>query len=377
MSSESTGLITREPRHRETIERWRAFWALEDVGRPLWLAMTLPGTFAVSFLGYPMIPFLKEKERQLRGELAFLGLRERLQLGDDFVPHLQPHQGTSVFASAFGCPVSYFDHTLPWAHPVIGADDPPERVYDLPAPKVTDGQLGDMLDFTRHFVAETQGRYPIAQTDLQGPLDTAYLVWDSCSFMTAMYTNPKEVHHLMRLVTDLIVAFVKEQRALSPEFIPCHFPPLYLPDGEGIAISEDCLAVIGADLYREFALPYNNELSEEFGGLFVHSCGAFGHQLENLKRIRNLRGLNFGATEMAFEPVWEEFGGRTAVVPHLGLNKDIHFDDMLDYVRHVLSVRTTDRGLCVVLAPTDPAAVGDPVGFAATMRAAYELAEVG
>ena len=57
--------------------------------------------------------------------------------------------------------------------------------------------------------------------------------------MVAMYTNPKEVHHLMRLMTDLIIAFVKEQRARSPEFLPCHFPPVWLPDGQGIAISED------------------------------------------------------------------------------------------------------------------------------------------
>jgi hypothetical protein len=75
------------------------------------------------------------------------------------------------------------------------------------------------------------------------------------------------------------------------------------------------------------------------------------HQFDNLEKVRNLRGLNFGASETPFEAVWEHFGGRTAIVPHIGLNKDIHFDSEADYVRHVLRVRTHDRGLCVLVIP--------------------------
>ena len=257
----------------------------------------------------------------------------------------------SVFASAFGCDVRYFEHTLPWAHPVIKADDPPERVYDLVPPKVTDGQLGQMLEFNDYFVAETKGRYPIALTDLQGPLDTAYLVWDPSAFMPAMFTNPKEVHHLMRLVTDLIIAFVKEQEARSPEFIPCHFPPIWLPPGQGIAISDDGLAVIGPKLYEEFCLPYVNELSEEFGGIMIHSCGNFVHQLDNLAKVHNLRGLNFGASETPFEAVWERFNGKTAIIPHLGLNNPLLFAGNREFMEHIARVRTHNRGLCVLVTP--------------------------
>ena len=71
----------------------------------------------------------------------------------------------TVFASAFGCEVEFFEHTLPWAHPVIGASDPPEKVYELPAPATTDGQLGEMLEFTNYYVTQTCGRYPVALTD--------------------------------------------------------------------------------------------------------------------------------------------------------------------------------------------------------------------
>lgn len=343
--------ITSEPGYKEIIARWEAFWSLEDVGRPLWMIPTSPvlAVGATGRVGWRSL--LQDREMQLNAQVGLLQWRQSAQLGDDFVPHMQAQQGVTVFASAFGCEVEFFDHTLPWAHPVIRAEDPPEKVYKLPAPAITDGQLGTILQWGDYFVERTAGRYALAITDLQGPLDTAYLVWEPSSIMVGMYTNPKEVHHLMRLVTDLIIKFVREQRSRVPEFMPCHFPPVWLPDGRGISVSEDCLAVLSPALYEKFALPYLNELSDAFGGVFVHSCGNFMHQLDNLEKVRNLRGLNFEASEMPLEAVWERFGDRTALVIHRGLNKQIRFDSELDFVRHVMRVRTHNRGLCILAYP--------------------------
>jgi uroporphyrinogen-III decarboxylase len=343
--------ITKEPQFAETIRRWEAFWALEDVGRPLWMVPSSPVLAAAVTGAFPLLELFRNKETQLQAQLAVLAWREQVGLQDDFVPHLQPQGGVTVFASAFGCEVDFFEHTLPWAHPVIGPDDAPEKALALAPPAVTDGQLGSMLEFTEYFVRETGGRYPVAMTDLQGPLDTAYLVWEPSAFILAMYDTPREVHHVMRLVTDLIVRYVKEQRARSPEFIPCHFPPLWLPDGGGIAISDDGLAVLNPKLYREFCLPYVNELAEEFGGVMIHSCGDFAHQLDNLEQVRDLRGINFGASETSFEKVWERFGGRVAVIPHLGLNKDIHFSGNRAYMEHIRETVDHSRGLCIVVTP--------------------------
>ncbi len=353
---DATMSVTHERQCAKTIERWESFWSLEDIGRPLWVFPAASTNFAVYARTMSLKQLFREKELQLTTELATLKWRDQMEIDDDFVPQLQPQGGVTVFASAFGCQVEYFEHTLPWAHPVITKDDPPEKVYDLKPPAVTDGQLGAMLEFTDYFVAETGGRYPIALTDTQGPLDTSYLVWEPSAFMLAMYTNPKEVHHLMRLVTDLIIKYVKEQRARSPEFMPCHHPPLWLPDGRGIAISDDGLAVISAKLYEEFCLPYVNELSDEFGGILIHSCGKFVHQLDNLGKVNNLRGLNFGATETPFEAIWERFNDKTALIPHLGLNNvggQIHFENNEEFMGSLLRTRTHNRGLCIIVSPAE------------------------
>ena len=359
--------VTEEPEVAEKLARWEAFWSLEEIGRPLWLFPSSPVLAAATVGGMHLPTLFQDGDTQLRAQLGVLAWRESVGLGDDFVPHIQPQGGVTVFASAFGCKVDFFEHTLPWAHPVIGADDAPSRVLELPAPDVHDGQLGAMLEFTEQFVHETAGRYPVAMTDLQGPLDTAYLVWEPSAFMVAMYEHPREVHHLMRLVTDLIVSYVKEQRARCPEFIPCHFPPLWLPDGRGIAISDDGLAVISPNLYRDFCLPYVNELSEEFGGVMIHSCGSFSHQLDNLAQVRDLRGINFGASETPFERVWERFGGRTAVIPHLGLNKEIHFSGNRAYLEHLRATVDHSRGLCLVVMPSG-GDMGDPEALRAFAR---------
>jgi hypothetical protein len=352
-------LLTSQPPYSDIINRWEAFWRLEDLGRPLWQIPTPPAETLFEAQLVPMRPLVQDKIFQLRASLNFLQWREALAIGDDWVPHLQPYQGVTPLPSAFGCPVRFFDHTSPWVEPLIRAEDPAEKVYDLPRPKVTDGQLGTVLEYTDYFTAETGGRYPIS-TYLQGPMDMAYLVWESSGFMLAMYSNPQEVHHLMRLVTDLTIAFVKELRSRSPQFFSCHCPPLWIPEGQGVSISEDCSAVLSPKLWREFSLPYVNEISEEFGGVIIHSCGNFLHQFDNLAQVRNLRGLNFGASETPFAAVWERFGGKTAILPHIGLNKEFPFESHVEFIEHILTTANHSRGLSILVTP--PTLASEPNG---------------
>ena len=85
--------------------------------------------------------------------------------------------------------------------------------------------------------------------------------------------------------------------------------------------------------------------------MMIHSCGDFTHQLGVLEKVHNLRGVNFGVTETPFEAVWERLGGKTAIIPHLGLNTDVHFDSTREYLEHVMKARTHNRGLCIVVQP--------------------------
>ncbi len=258
-------------------KRWDALWALEEMPRPLWFIPATPvmalGSKYLS-QGRSLTPLFSDRDVQFKESMRFarfFRLVQKFWSRDDFVPHLQPLMGVGVFASAFGCETDFPDDQFPRAHSLIKPGDSADLVNQLEPPPVNAALLGRVLEFADYFNKKAGKKYPIAMTDLQGPMDTAYLVWNATDFMMAMYNHPDEVHRLMRLCTDLVIDFVKEFRKRVDEMIPAHFPPAYLPDGRGITVSEDVLAVISPALYETFSLPYINELSEEFGGIMIHS----------------------------------------------------------------------------------------------------------
>ena len=340
-------------------ERWKALWAMEDLPRPLWFIPATPVlSLAFGFSPNPKKPLTRlflDRDTQYKRSMAFnraFALAQRFWSKDDFVLHLQPQMGVGVFASAFGCETDFPPDQMPRTRPVIRSGEPAERVYEFQKPGPRSGLLSNVLDYAEHFDRKAGAKYPIAVTDVQGPMDTAFLVWNSTDFMVGMYRHKKEVHHLMRLCTDLIVEHVREMRATVREFVPAHMPMVYLPDGMGITVSEDVLALLSPSLYEEFSVPYLNELSEEFGGIVIHSCGNFEHQLDVLGKVHNLRGINFGVSETRFEAVWEAFGGKIAVIPHCTAEVGVaRFTNALHWIEHVLKAKNSNTGLALMVIP--------------------------
>jgi hypothetical protein len=283
--------------------------------------------------------YLCAQLREIEGQLAQRG---------DYVPGLCPMLGVIGIPSAFGCEVVWWEDDLPAARPVMGSD--PMQVYDLPRPAVTDGELGRILDYTRFFLEQTEARVPIRITDTQGPLDSAALIFGHNNFLTAMMTHPKEVHYLLKMVTDLTTEFIQAYRNLiyqhGGEFVPSINYP-WMPDGFGIQVAHDECVMISPAMHDEFPVPYLNQMSDAFGGLFVHSCGRWAHQIRSLAKVHNLRGLEFGASEAPYVPVIDYFNGKTVLVARVGLHRDLRFNGMADFVTHILQARKTYAGLYI------------------------------
>ncbi len=289
---------------------------------------------------------LLDPDKFLAAQLEELAAQAKLR--GDLVPALCPTLGVIAVPSAFGGEVVWAENAFPAVRPLAG-DDPVAAGGGL-APGTSDGELGRILATTRRFIEATDGRVPIRLTDLQGPLDNAALVAGHTAFLEALATRPREARLLLRRVTDLMVGFARAQRdlvlGLGAEFVPGAFQP-WLPDGRGIAIANDVGVMLSAAQHDAFGVPYINELSEEFGGVYVHSCGAWAHLAPSLEKIRDLRGLEFGASEAPYGPVLERFGGRTVLACRVGLNRDIKFAGMADFVSRILRAKKTTRGLFV------------------------------
>lgn len=283
--------------------------------------------------------FLRAQIEEIEGQLSFRG---------DYVPALCPALGVVGIPSAFGCEVMWWENDFPAVRPALGSD--PGQVYETRKPQVTDGELGRVLRYTEHFIEQTHRQYPLRMADIQGPLDTATLIYGHSNFLAALITNPDEAHHLLRLITDFTIGFVKKQRDIvrntGVEFIPSLFQP-WMPDGWGVSVSNDECVMISAELHDKFNVPYLNMLSEEFGGIYIHSCGNWLHQFSSFEKVINLRGLEFGASEVPYEPVLQRFGGKVVLACRVGLHRDVRFNGMADYVRRIRRASMTNRGLFV------------------------------
>jgi len=315
-------------------ERLTKFWETpEGIGRPM---------FQLRFETYDptLTPQLRIANDALDLEDQLRRNREVSAYIHDFVPRLFPYTGTTAFASAFGAPVVYMADGEPSCAPVIHSA---EEAMQLQAPALDSGDLGRALEKIAYFLEQTKGQYPISVMDMQGPFDTAQLIWDKVDMMVSMYEEPEAVHHVMEVVTDTFIAFGKKLKEMIPDFVPLHTPNLWAPADYGISVSEDSIVMLGKELFDEFVFPYFTKISEAFGGLILHSCGNWSQHLESVKRVPGLKAINFGVGEMPMEDVAKVFDtedNHVKITMHTGLNLPRQYRGNLHFIEHGLDTFT-------------------------------------
>jgi hypothetical protein len=242
---------------------------------------------------------------------------DRAQIDDDYVPSLYPGCRQGTIPTAYGAVEQRSaEHT--WVRPMLrdGKD-----VYELGHPDFTkDGVAAEFLDRVRYFRSATQGRIPIQLADMQGPLDLASNMWGTEPLIMAMYTDPEAVHHLLQLMTDAFIEYVRLlDEAAEGDLVPIHcMPVVWMPKAAGVALSEDLLAVISPKLYAIFGRPYNEQIADALGGVVIHSCGSVEHNLGLLAETRGLTGANFGATETSLPVLVDQVGRNAVIISHYG-----------------------------------------------------------
>ena len=225
-----------------------------------------------------------------RNNIAYMEDSLRLDWTDD-LPYLEPWIGTGVYANAFGCEYHFRDNIAPHVryryHKI-------EELRSIEYPDYRQSPIMKMvLDCIDCFRERTRDRLPIALTDTQSPFDTATLVLDAAEFFVACYTEPEIVARFLQQITDLIVEFSRVQMEhIGPELLvqPGHLMPSVV-GGPGISISDDNLAVSSPAINRRFALPLDEQLAKQFGGLAIHSCGVWTHTMAMLRDLQNITGI--------------------------------------------------------------------------------------
>jgi len=213
---------------------------------------------------------------------------------NDWPPMLDTYCTVPMVPEAFGCKVLFregFDATaLPALGDVSGVWSlKPKRPEDTPT-------IRRMFEWTDYAQRKLGTEVPFWSLDIQGAFGVAAQIVDPLQLLAACVTQPKAVHHLCRMVNDYWVEVMQKHLASMehPGFPGRNFPSI--SENVGICISDDTpLIMLSPEMYREFAFPYNAEIGRVFGGLHIHSCGNYRHNLDNLLELPNVRSIQLHA----------------------------------------------------------------------------------
>jgi hypothetical protein len=206
----------------------------------------------------------------------------------DDLPYLEPWIGTGVYANAFGCEYVWRQDNAPHTHYRYNAA---EDLKHIEYPDWRKSPIMKMvLDAIDVLKERTRCRIPITCTDTQSPFDTATLILDATTFMTAPFFDEQPVLRFQQMITDLIIEFSNVQiERIGKDLAarPGHLMPS-IPGFRGLSISDDNLAV-GSPMINEIvALPFDQKLANAFDGLAIHSCGPWAHTMKKLRSLSKI-----------------------------------------------------------------------------------------
>lgn len=237
--------------------------------------------------------------RDISLQLQLDAITKTLETESDWIPYLEPWNGIGIFAEAFGCPFEFSDNEAPWTRPIVFNIDQLKRLEKPELRK--SGMLKYVLETTEYLNEQTKGELPIAATDTQSPFNTLTLICDTAFILTEAWDYREDVHRVLGYITDLIIEFTLEQRKLCNRIAtPGH--SMWSPDLlSGISISDDILAMVGPNFYKEFCVPCSERIAEALGGVVEHSCGKWAYNFDTVKEIKGLTMVDL-AISKAHDP---------------------------------------------------------------------------
>lgn len=195
-------------------------------------------------------------------------------------------------AGAFGAPIGYRNDQPPRALPCIKTID---EMLKYPEASPTDGTWGTSIAWVQCWrellLDEIEVRFngkPISVGTTVGmnglgPFSTAIdLVGER--FYEWLYEAPEACHHFLAKITHAM----QTMEAYCRQYID--------PNRRGgVGLAEDSAQIISTLQFREFVLPYCNQLYEAFpGDRYMHMCGNSRHLLQVLRdelRITHFSGF--------------------------------------------------------------------------------------
>ena len=257
------------------------------------------------FEPYPYPEAFVDPAKMMVNELliGFTSVYHAVELDGDEPYCLRPNLGTGIIASMFGAEIKLVENQMPWVLP-LGSPSRLRAIVDAPLPDVTSGlgqRVIDQYDYFRHVLSDypqCQAAFELTLPDLQGPFDTAEMLWGSAIFAD-LFTQKDLVTSILSKITDLMVAVYDTLKEKTCDSLNLGFHHQHATAVKGnLLIRNDSPILMSPKMYREIVYPFDARLAEELGGVGIHFCGDGQHQVDNMLSIPGLQCLDFGQAGM-------------------------------------------------------------------------------
>ena len=280
----------------------------------------------------------------------------QLEVDADYVPDIDVFHGIILLATAFGCDVEFEANGWPRALPLLKSI---QDVDYLKKPDLTKSYwVCRYFDQVRWLQDKTRHRIPIKKMDMQSPFTTATFLRPYADLLLDLIDFPDQVRKLLDIITEISIEFLQ----LQDEVFTCpaspgrNFP--CVRKNIGICIADDAALIpLSPAMYEEFCLPTMLSIAENFEGIYLHCCGDYNHQVDNLMKIPSLRSLQMhtGPGEIDSLPSWRKIRGQISLwssTNEISLS-DKYSGQMWDcYEEYVLPrLLEENRGGLVLLSP--------------------------
>jgi uroporphyrinogen-III decarboxylase len=188
--------------------------------------------------------------------------------------------GVVTELSFFGPEIIYFPHREPWIkESIVKSSEDIERIGMLDFHK--SGSMPKLIEYYEKMNELLDGRLTVMfPAWARGPFCISAHLLGLENMLVGMMTEPEFAHKLMRYVTDNI----KQWSLARNKFIGEE----NLVPGK-LYNDEIDVPTMSAEMYEEFVLPYEIELSEFFGGIrYWHSCGKTTEVMKHIVKIPKL-----------------------------------------------------------------------------------------
>jgi len=208
------------------------------------------------------------------------------------LPTLRANLGVAFAPSILGIEQQIFIDNMPWpqghlSKEVISKIDP-TTIADKVSEKGLLPKAREIYAFYHDKLGTTAYSF---LPDTQGVMDIAHIIRGTELFMD-LRDDPPFVHHMMEVSLQVYIAVTKamKEAICEPMFAGMH-GGIAMTNG-GTRYCMDTTVLMRVSDAEEYEIPYLRRALAEFGGGWIHFCGAASDLLELLCQVPEARGLN-------------------------------------------------------------------------------------